>query len=167
MSRRKKDAEDRILGVAEGFAVLALVALALAFVVLCGGCANTGSRVVVGEQCALPEVSDAADNFSARIYEDIKGASVWTRKDSEVRVAYRCAYTNSYFGLLHTQSDMQLDVTVTPLAECEGQGQWQEQGQDEGASATSVTSETDAQLTAAEESGASVAPAAKRADQAE
>lgn len=117
MPRREKDAEDRILGVAEGCAVLALVALALAFVVLCGGCANTGSRVVVGEQCALPEVSDAADNFSARIYEDIKGASVWTRKDSEVRVAYRCAYTNSYFGILHTRSDMQLDVTVTPLAE--------------------------------------------------
>ena len=97
--------------------ILALAAVALLFLALCGGCANTGSRVVVGEQCALPEVSDAADNFSARIYEDIKGASVWTRKDSEVRVAYRCAYTNSYFGILHTRSDMQLDVTVTPLAE--------------------------------------------------
>lgn len=146
MSRREKDAEDRILCAAEGCAVLALVALALAFVILCGGCANTGSRVVVGEQCALPEVSDAADNFSARIYEDIKGASVWTRKDSEVRVAYRCAYTNSYFGILHTQSDMQLDVTVTPLAE------WQNYGTTE----TTGTSEKDAPLTAAEESGAFV-----------
>lgn len=158
MSRRKKDAEDSIFGVAEGFAVLALVALALAFVILCGGCANTGSRVVVGEQCALPEVSDAADNFSARIYEDIKGASVWTRKDSEVRVAYRCAYTNSYFGILHTQSDMQLDVTVTPLAE---------QGKDDGTTGTSGTTGTDAPLAYAQESVASVATAAKRADQAE
>ena len=82
---------------------------------LCG-CVNTGSRVVVGEQYALPEVSDAADNFSAKIYEDITGASVWTRKDSEVHVVYRCAYTNSYCGVVHTQSDMSLDVTVTPLA---------------------------------------------------
>jgi len=89
--------------------------LGAALLALCG-CVNTGSRVVVGEQYALPEVSDAADNFSAKIYEDIKGASVWTRKDSEVHVVYRCAYTNSYCGVVHTQSDMSLDVTVTPLA---------------------------------------------------
>ena len=82
---------------------------------LCG-CINTGTRVVVGEQYALPEVSDAGENFSAKIYEDIKGASVWSRKDSEVRVVYRCACTNNYIGVVRTQSDMALDVTVTPLA---------------------------------------------------
>lgn len=94
---------------------LAAIIVVCTIALLCG-CKSTGSRIVVGEQYILPEVSDAADNFSAKFYEDIKGASVWTCRDSEVRVDYFCAYTNTYLGVFHTQSEMRLGVTVTPLA---------------------------------------------------
>lgn len=91
--------------------------LAVVAACLFAGCvnSNTGSRTVVGEQMSLPEVTDSTDSLAVRIYESVKGAKVWTAKDSEVTVTYACASTNSYFGIVRTESAMNLEVTVEPL----------------------------------------------------
>ena len=90
------------------FAVLALALLA--------GCANpnTGSRTVVGEQTALPELSDSADTVSLRVYESVKGAKVWTAKDCNVNIVYTNAYTNTYFGVFESRDYMTLSVKIEP-----------------------------------------------------
>ena len=75
----------------------------------------TGSRTVVGEQTALPEISDASDSLAVRVYESVKGAKVWTAKDCRVTINYSNAYTNTYFGIVETQDAMRLDVTIEPL----------------------------------------------------
>lgn len=93
--------------------------LFLAIVGLCVcGCITeyTGSRTVVGEQMALPEVSNLSDSITLRIYESVKGAKVWTAKDSKVTINYSNSYTNSYFGICQTQDTMKLDVVIEPLA---------------------------------------------------
>jgi len=83
---------------------------------LLAGCAPgyTGSRTVVGEQTALPELSDSSDSVSLRVYESVKGAKVWTAKDCNVRIAYTNAYTNTYFGILESRDYMTLTVKIEP-----------------------------------------------------
>lgn len=90
--------------------LIGAAALALAV----AGCKATGVSLVVGEQCLLPEVSDAGDNVSIKFYEDVKGARVWARENSIVRAKYKCACTNDYLGVWHTRSYMDLDVKVEP-----------------------------------------------------
>ena len=100
------------------FGLLALVFLLgfLALTSLLAGCVNpnTGTSTIIGEQLALPEISDATDNISVRVYESIKGARVWTAKDSVVSVEYANAYTNCYFGIVETRDTMKLKVKVEP-----------------------------------------------------
>ena len=80
------------------------------------GCVNpnTGTSTIVGEQMALPEITDSGDNVAVRVYESIKGARVWTAKNSIVSVVYENAYTNSYFGIVETRDAMKLRVKVEP-----------------------------------------------------
>lgn len=91
-------------------------ALCCGLFALAGGCRNTGSSIIVGEHFSLPEISDSGDNVSCKLYEDTKGAKIWTRENSEVRIDYTCATTNDYVGIFHTRTSMSLGVTVTPLA---------------------------------------------------
>lgn len=83
---------------------------------LLAGCTSeyTGSRTVVGEQFALPELSDSSDSVSLRVYESVKGAKVWTAKDCNVTIAYTNAYTNTYFGILESRDFMTLSVKIEP-----------------------------------------------------
>ena len=99
-----------------GAALLLALAFLLAFAACLTGCVNpnTGTSTIIGEQLALPEVSDATDNISVRVYESIKGARVWTAKDSVVSVEYANAYTNCYFGIVETRDTMKLKVKVEP-----------------------------------------------------
>lgn len=102
-----------------GLVSLFLMTAMIALLSLAGGCVNpnTGTCTVIGEQMALPEITDSGDNVSIRVYESIKGARVWTAKNSVVSVEYFNAYTNSYFGIVETCDSMRLKVKVEP---CEG-----------------------------------------------
>ena len=96
-------------------AVLATATVAL--VASFAGCTSgeyTGSRTIVGEQFALPELSDSSDSVSLRVYESVKGAKVWTAKDCNVTIAYTNAYTNSYFGIAEARNYMTLHVKIEP-----------------------------------------------------
>lgn len=96
----------------------ALVFALLCVANLCGGCMseNTGSSTVVGEQMALPQITDSSDSIAVNVYESIKGARVWTAKDSKVSITYTNCYTNRYFGIVETQDSMSLKVAIEPLA---------------------------------------------------
>ena len=93
---------------------------------LLAGCASgyTGSRTVVGEQTALPELSDSSDSVSVRVYESVKGAKVWTAKDCNVNIVYTNAYTNTYSGIIESRDYMTLSVKIEPCEvsppECQG-----------------------------------------------
>ena len=99
-------------GVTLLFALCGALAIATA---LCG-CANpnTGTCTIIGEQLALPEITDSSDSIAVRVYESIKGARVWTAKDSVVSVEYANAYTNTYFGIVEMRDSMKLKVKVEP-----------------------------------------------------
>ncbi len=107
--------ERALAGVMSLFLMTATLALAS----LVCGCVNpnTGTCTIIGEQMALPEITDSSDSIAIRVYESIKGARVWTARNSVVSVAYENAYTNSYFGIVEMRDSMKLRVKVEP---CEG-----------------------------------------------
>ena len=102
--------------VCAGLSALFLASAIVALVACAAGCVNpnTGTSTIVGEQVALPQITDSGDNVSIRVYESIKGARVWTAKNSEVTVEYSNAYTNTYFGIVETADSMRLKVKVAP-----------------------------------------------------
>lgn len=91
-----------------------LVAAISAALLGCTSTEYTGSRTIVGEQTALPELSDSSDSVSLRVYESVKGAKVWTAKDCNVEIAYTNAYTNTYFGIVESRDYMTLTVKIEP-----------------------------------------------------
>ncbi len=102
-----------------GVMSLFLMTATLALAALVCGCVNpnTGTCTIIGEQMALPEITDSSDSIAIRVYESIKGARVWTARNSVVSVVYENAYTNSYFGIVEMRDSMKLRVKVEP---CEG-----------------------------------------------
>lgn len=117
--RRAMKREKADIGRAIG-AVWLLTVHAVCFLCALGGagCVSkyTGSRTVVGEQMAFPELTDSSDSVSLRVFESIKGARIWTAKDSRVRVEYANTYTNLYFGVVETRDAMRLTVDIEPKA---------------------------------------------------
>ena len=107
---------DPIERVCVGAFIIVTLLTVLGLASLVCGCANpnTGTCTVIGEQLALPEITDSSDSIAVRVYESIKGARVWTAKDSVVSVEYANAYTNTYFGIVEMRDSMKLKVKVEP-----------------------------------------------------
>ena len=101
-----------------GVALMLALSCALSLALLCSGCKNpnTGSAIKVGDITSLPEISDAADNITAKVLLMMTGASIWTAKDSLVKVGYTNCYTNWYCGLIERRGMQNLTVEVEPLS---------------------------------------------------
>ena len=106
----------------QGLALFAALGAFAAVVFLTSGCKNpnTGSAIKVGDITSLPEISDAADNISAKVLLMMTGASIWTAKDSLVKVGYSNCYTNWYCGIVERRGTQNLTVEVEPLEVGEG-----------------------------------------------
>ena len=115
-SLRPPHSLDPIERVCAGVTLLFALFGALAIATALAGCVNpnTGTCTIIGEQLALPEITDSSDSIAVRVYESIKGARVWTAKDSVVSVEYANAYTNTYFGVVEMRDSMRLKVKVEP-----------------------------------------------------
>lgn len=80
------------------------------------GCMSeySGSITTVGEEIAWPEIANGSDTVKVRVFQSIKGARVWTAKDSNVSIEYQNSYTNIYFGLVSLSDYMKLKVKIEP-----------------------------------------------------
>lgn len=89
----------------------------LLFATLLSGCISeySGSSITVGEEDALPEISNASDTIKVKVFQSIKGARVWTAKDSKVYIKYSNSYTNTYFGIATFSDSMDLKVKIESL----------------------------------------------------
>lgn len=101
-----------------GIALMLALSCALSLVLLCSGCknTNTGSSIKVGDITSLPEISDASDNITMKVLLMMTGASIWTAKDSLVKVGYVNCYTNWYCGIIERRGMQNLTVEVEPLS---------------------------------------------------
>lgn len=94
-----------------------LIAVVVCAAALCG-ChfyENSGSKMDVGDTTILPRVESADGNFAIDVYTSLRGARVWTAKDSKVRTEYHCDSKSSTFGIFSSTNHMDLIVEVEPL----------------------------------------------------
>jgi hypothetical protein len=84
---------------------------------LLSGCISeySGSTTTVGEEIAWPEIANGSDTVKVRVFQSIKGARVWTAKDSNVSIEYQNSYTNTYFGMVSLSDYMKLKVDIGPI----------------------------------------------------
>ena len=101
-----------------GMVLMLVLAGVLSLAILCSGCKNqnTGSAIKVGDITSLPEISDASDNITMKVLLMMTGASIWTAKDSLVKVGYVNCYTNWYCGIIERRGMQNLTVEVEPLS---------------------------------------------------
>lgn len=90
----------------------------LSSLLLLSGCISehSGSITTVGEDTALPEISNASGSVKVRVFQSIKGARVWTAKDSKVTIAYKHSCTNTYFGMFTSDNNTELKVKIEPIS---------------------------------------------------
>jgi hypothetical protein len=95
-----------------------MIIVGIAMTVALSGCytEGMGGSILVGEQSALPQISNATGTYAINIYESVKGARVWTRQDSRCKVTYECSYTNDFCGIATFRERMKLTVDLEPLA---------------------------------------------------
>lgn len=99
------------------FARVIVMVAALFMGVALSGCGGTGVSLLVGERSTYPDITYTSENLSLKLYEDVKGASLWAHENTRVFTSYRCTTTNEYFGIIKTQSNMKLNVKVVPTTE--------------------------------------------------
>ena len=90
------------IGMAIGIGVL---------LILISGCTSS-TCVTVGECVMLPELSDLTSAASCRIYTSINGARLICPTNSAVKITYRSASTNRYFGVVDRNEQMVVDLTI-------------------------------------------------------
>lgn len=97
---------------------LGMIVVGIAMTIALSGCytEGMGGSILVGEQLALPQISNSSGTYSINIYESVKGARVWTRQDSRCKVTYECSYTNEFCGIATFRERMKLTVDLEPLA---------------------------------------------------
>ena len=118
--------------------ILALAAVALLFLALCGGCKNAGTYAVVGELDAPVDISDGSDTINVRALFSLTGAKVWSARNSRVEMTYTNSYTNAYFGIVEKRGVQRFGVKVLPTTD--------EAEAEDGTSGTSETTGADAAL---------------------
>ena len=99
-----------------GITTLGIIALFVVVLLCASGCrsADCGSKTVVGNHTAYPKLSSDASDLDIEVYESTEGAMVYTRKDSQVEIAFTNNYTNTILGIWERRGAMTLGVTIAP-----------------------------------------------------
>ena len=91
------------------------LAVCIAALAAIAGCRGTGTYAHVGDVTAPVEVSDSSDTINVRALFSMRGAKVWSAKDSIVAMTYTNDYTNSYlYGMVETRGRQNFGVDVNP-----------------------------------------------------
>lgn len=94
---------------------LAMLVVSAALALL-SGCAAESAKIVEGTDLSvgfsLPGMEGEA-NFT--MFNWLSGFKTTTAESSRVKLRYTCTETNSYFGVITTQTQKQVDATITPV----------------------------------------------------
>lgn len=94
--------------------LLAAVAL-FGIVSLAGGCAYKGAKVVEGSNLSVGiNVPGTESTFQLQVLNYLSGFRLGVDKNAILKVRYTTAETNSYFGIIHTQTRKDIDAVVEP-----------------------------------------------------
>lgn len=109
---KRMNATDRV---ATGAAILLALVAALALAIICSGCLYKGAKVVEGTDIAIGlSVPGTEETLQINALNYLSGFRLGVAENAALTLRYSCATTNSYFGVVHSETVKSIDATVSP-----------------------------------------------------
>ena len=109
---KRMNATDRV---ATGAAILLALVAALALMMICSGCLYKGAKVVEGTDIAIGlSVPGTEETLQINALNYLSGFRLGVAENAALTLRYSCATTNSYFGVVHSETVKSIDATVSP-----------------------------------------------------
>ena len=98
-----------------GCALLLALVAALALMMICSGCLYKGAKVVEGTDIAIGlSVPGTEETLQINALNYLSGFRLGIAENAALTLRYSCATTNSYFGVVHSETVKSIDATVAP-----------------------------------------------------
>ena len=86
-----------------------------ALVATCSGCLYKGAKVVEGTDIAVGlSVPGTEETLQINALNYLSGFRLGIAENAALTLRYSCATTNSYFGVVHSETVKSIDATVSP-----------------------------------------------------
>ena len=100
---------------ATGCAILLALVAALALMMMCGGCLYKGAKITEGTDIAVGlTVPGSEETVQLNALNYLSGFRLGIAENAALTLRYSCATTNSYFGVVHSETVKSIDATVSP-----------------------------------------------------
>ena len=98
-----------------GVALLLALAAALALALICSGCLYKGAKITEGVDLAVGlSVPGTEDTLQINALNYLSGFRLGVAENAALTLRYSCATTNTYFGVVHSETVKSIDATVSP-----------------------------------------------------
>ena len=100
---------------ATGCAILLALVAALSLMMMCGGCLYKGAKITEGTDIAVGlTVPGSEETVQLNALNYLSGFRLGIAENAALTLRYSCATTNSYFGVVHSETVKSIDATVAP-----------------------------------------------------
>ena len=98
-----------------GCALLLALVSALALMMICSGCVYRGAKITEGTDLAVGiNVPSTEGALQLQLLNYLSGFRLGVSENAALTLRYSCATTNSYFGIVHSETVKSIDATVSP-----------------------------------------------------
>ena len=109
---KRMNATDRV---AAGAAILLALVAALSLMMICSGCLYKGAKVLEGTDIAIGlSVPGTEETLQINALNYLSGFRLGVAENAALTLRYSCATTNSYFGVVHSETVKSIDAIVSP-----------------------------------------------------
>ena len=98
-----------------GCALLLALVAALSLALICCGCVYRGAKITEGTDLAVGiNVPSAEGALQLQLLNYLSGFRLGVAENAALTLRYTCATTNTYFGVVHSETVKSIDATVSP-----------------------------------------------------
>ena len=98
-----------------GCALLLALVAALSLAIICSGCVYRGAKITEGTDLAVGiNVPSTEGALQLQLLNYLSGFRLGVAENAALTLRYSCATTNSYFGVVHSETVKSIDATVSP-----------------------------------------------------
>ncbi len=100
---------------ATGCALLLALVATLSLMMMCGGCLYKGGKITEGTDIAVGlTIPGSEETVQLNVLNYLSGFRLGIAENAALTLKYSCATTNSYFGVVHSETVKTIDATVSP-----------------------------------------------------
>lgn len=107
---------------ATGCAILLALVAALSLMMMCGGCLYKGAKITEGVDLAVGlTIPGSEETMQLNVLNYLSGFRLGVAENAALTLRYTCATTNSYFGVVHSETVKSIDAEVSPCETSAGE----------------------------------------------